>query len=288
MADKPGLMQYLTAAFNARPFGMFVAPNWMGLAAVGLLGLTNPGFWVLGAGLEIGYLLALATNPRFRRIIDQRLTSGTDRDWTARIAQGLAELEPRDRQRYQAIAERCRSILDLQARVTGSAPAGLDQQQDGLGRLTWMYLRLLLAKHAIEKVLTDVPAGSPHDLAGTVAGLEKRLAKDSLSDELRRSLEGQLGILRQRIDRRAEADGQMAYIEAELTRIEQQVELIREQAALSTDQRSRLRSGNCAKGSFSCEWPRLSESINELKKALFGPPPKNPDMAPRKKAEAGR
>ena len=62
MADKPGFMQYLTAAFNARPFGMFVAPNWMGLAAFGLLGIINPGFWVLGAGLEIGYLLALATN----------------------------------------------------------------------------------------------------------------------------------------------------------------------------------------------------------------------------------
>jgi hypothetical protein len=44
---------------------------------------------------------------------------------------------------------------------------------------------------------------------------------------------------------------------------------VKQQAALSTDQRSRLRSGNCAKGSFSCEWPRLSEGLNELKK-LFG------------------
>lgn len=42
-----------------------------------------------------------------------------------------------------------------------------------------------------------------------------------------------------------------------------------QQAALSTDQRARLRSGNCAKGSFSCEWPRLSEGLNDLKK-LFG------------------
>jgi hypothetical protein len=31
----------------------------------------------------------------------------------------------------------------------------------------------------------------------------------------------------------------------------------------------------CAKGSFSCEWPRLSESLNELKK-LFSPPPSKP------------
>jgi hypothetical protein len=31
----------------------------------------------------------------------------------------------------------------------------------------------------------------------------------------------------------------------------------------------RIRAGNCAKGSFSCEWPRLSGGLNDLKK-LFG------------------
>src|SRR3954447_6586975 len=58
--------------------------------------------------------------------------------------------------------------------------------------------------------------------------------------------------------------------------------------AAANDLRSRTKTANCAQHSFSCEWPRLSESINELKKALFGPPPRNPDMASRKKVEAGR
>jgi hypothetical protein len=31
----------------------------------------------------------------------------------------------------------------------------------------------------------------------------------------------------------------------------------------------------CTKGSFSCEWPRLSESLNDLKK-LFSPTPSKP------------
>jgi hypothetical protein len=58
--------------------------------------------------------------------------------------------------------------------------------------------------------------------------------------------------------------------------------------AATNDLRSRAKTANCAQHSFSCEWPRLSESINELKKALFGPPPRNPEIASRKKAEAGR
>ena len=53
MAAKPGFWSYLTAAFNARPFGMFVAPE-LGRARGRRVcsGVVNPGFWVLGAGLE--------------------------------------------------------------------------------------------------------------------------------------------------------------------------------------------------------------------------------------------
>lgn len=35
------------------------------------------------------------------------------------------------------------------------------------------------------------------------------------------------------------------------------------------------KSAPCTKGSFSCEWPRLSESLNDLKK-LFNPTPSKP------------
>ena len=46
---KKGLWSYIKAAFNARPLGMPIPPNWIGIAAFGLLGLTSWGFWVLGA-----------------------------------------------------------------------------------------------------------------------------------------------------------------------------------------------------------------------------------------------
>jgi hypothetical protein len=37
-------------------------------------------------------------------------------------------------------------------------------------------------------------------------------------------------------------------------------------------QAARIKAANCAKNSFSCEWPRLSEGINEIKK-VFNPTP---------------
>ena len=42
--------------------------------------------------------------------------------------------------------------------------------------------------------------------------------------------------------------------------------------AAANELRSRSKGLNCAQHSFSCDWPRLSEGIKDLKKALFGPP----------------
>jgi hypothetical protein len=41
------------------------------------------------------------------------------------------------------------------------------------------------------------------------------------------------------------------------------------------DTRPRPKGGPCTKGAFSCEWPRLSESLSDLKK-LFSPTPSKP------------
>jgi hypothetical protein len=69
---KVGMWDYIKAAFNARPIGMFVAPNWVGLALFALLGWWNPAFLLIGAGLELAYLYALSTNKRFQRYVSGR------------------------------------------------------------------------------------------------------------------------------------------------------------------------------------------------------------------------
>ena len=153
MAQKPGFLEYVKAAFNARPLGMFVAPNWVGLAAFGLLGVANPGFWVLGAGLELGYLLTLATNTRFQRTVSSRPIAAARAEWNGRIASLLERLSEDDRGRYQALSARCASIIDLQTQGGGELPHGIEAQADSLGRLSWMFLRLLVARSTILSVL---------------------------------------------------------------------------------------------------------------------------------------
>jgi hypothetical protein len=213
---------------------MFVPPNWIALAATGLLGLAEPGIWVIGAGFELAYLLVLASNERFQRAVAPAPAARSADDWTARTGRALLQLSETDRRRYQQVAERCRSIIELQVKDSVGGAIAMEAQHESLARLAWLYLRLLVGRHTIRKVQAD--ANPADELPGALAALESRLGSgETLTAELRRSLEGQAEILRQRIEHRKEAARQVAFIESELVRIEQQVELIREQAALSTD-----------------------------------------------------
>jgi hypothetical protein len=227
MASKPGFLDYVTAAFNARPLGM------VGLAAFGLLGIANPGFWVLGAGLELGYLLTLATNGRFQRAVSSRPLSEARAEWNRRIERLSSRLSRPDRERFTALSQRCASIIDLQTHGGAETPQGIEAQADSLGRLSWMFLRLLVARGVILHVLDD--GEQDQSLEERKRALERQALDESLPADLRRSLTGQIDILTQRLEQRQQADRKLAYIDAELARIEGQVELIREQAALSTD-----------------------------------------------------
>jgi hypothetical protein len=48
------------------------------------------------------------------------------------------------------------------------------------------------------------------------------------------------------------------------------VEAPNKPGAAASDLRSHTRATNCARHSFSCDWPRLSEGIKDIKKVLFG------------------
>ncbi len=282
VASTPGFLDYVSAAFNARPFGMFVAPNWIGLGAFGLLGLMNPGFWVLGAGLELAYLLTLSTNPRFQRAIAAGPVSAAHGEWNDRIQRLTVRLNEEDRGRYAALADRCRSIIDLQTQGAAELSPGVETQADSLGRLSWTFLRLLVARETILSVLRE--GEDDEVLDRRRATLKRQAGDESSSPELRRSLAGQIEILEQRIEQRKQAEHKLAFINAELARIEEQVELIREQAALSTDPEllSRRIDEIAATLGGTGQWIRDQQRVfGAMEDLLSEPPPLAPDARAR-------
>ena len=276
-----GIKDTIRAAFHARPMGMWVPPNWIGLGLFALLGCVNPGFWVLGFGLEIAYLYGVGTHPRFRRVVEASLQGRAEGLWTEKLERLVADLDPEDQRRYRALESRCRAILRQQS--AASTPTALSAQGDGLRRLSWIYLRLLVTRQSITRALREStgPGGTSESFEDRIGHLEDRVKGAGLSEELRKSLTGQIEILKQRQGKQREARDKLAFLEAELIRIQEQAELVREQAVLTTspevvsqriDQISETLGGTTQ---WIQEQQRIYGSVEDL---LEEPPPLSPDV----------
>ncbi len=236
---KVGLWGYIKAAFNARPLGMFVPPNWVGVVAFALLGILNPGFWAIGAGLELAYLFVLSNNKRFQNAVDAQASFGGQQESADKLKRQLAQLIPPERARYDALERRCQAILQQQ-QMGPEALRDLASQGEGLGRLLWIYLRLLLSRQAFRALLEEAEdagrRGGRESLERQIQRLQRQLEDPPPEqDDLRKSLESLVQILQQRLDTQREAREKLAFLDAEIARVEQQVELIREQAVLTHD-----------------------------------------------------
>ena len=240
---------YFAAAFNARPFGMPVPPNWFALAAFALLGwFVSPGFWLIGAGLEGLYLWALTRNPRFRAIVDSE--SGSS-DWHARYEMLSSHLEAADRDAQASIEAQATEIIDLLQR-TGAT----DTQMSDVRQMAWIHLKLVAARASVQQVIAS--AGREHrNLEEQERRVIDRLSRNDADDELKRSLEQQLEVIRSRRSAHADAERRHELIDAEIERLRQQVSLVREQALLATDEHSAAASLDA-----------LSASLNEANRWL--------------------
>jgi hypothetical protein len=216
---------------------MFIPPNWIGLGVFGLLGILNPGFWLVGLGLELGYLWILGTNERFQNFVGASQKVLTRKQWQTKVDLLVQQLNSEDQQRYRKLEARCRSLLEQQLQLQlQTAPAqALQAQNEGLGRLLWLYLRLLSTRQAINRMLLGQGSlDASQDLEERIGQLKAKL-NEQLSEDLRKSYTGQVEILGQRLERRREAKEKMDFLDAELTRIQEQIELVREQAVLTAD-----------------------------------------------------
>jgi len=97
-----------------------------------------------------------------------------------------------------------------------------------------------------------------------------------LADQ-RRSNEAAQAVARQQREQQEQQAQrlQQVTLRTDVERVPVPVERPKVFQTVGADGRPRPKGGPCAKGSFSCEWPRLSEGLSDLKK-LFSPTPSKP------------
>ena len=246
MKDKPS---YLAKAFNARPLGMPIPPNWFGIGAFGLLGaLINPGLWLIGLGAEGLYLWWLSRNERFRATVDAE--AGIT-DSTSRYENLLAHLDSGEQSQQYEIEQEAAEIVALLQRSEAHGSQIGDVRQ-----MAWLHLKLLAARAAFSEVV-EVAERERKKLDEQERRCRERMAASDTDDELRRSLEQQIEVIQSRLAAHADAKRRMELVDAELGRLRQQVSLVREQALLATEDSNMAQSLDA-----------LSASLNEANRWL--------------------
>lgn len=230
------MFEYLKKAFWAGPTvpGLGRLPvNALATAGFGILGFGHPAFWLLGLGLEVGYLALVASDQRFQRWVDrERKRQGQGQGEPAAGRQELIQkLGPEARRRLAVLEEKCLRILH----VSSEADAGdfeLAGGHDALERLRWIYLKLLVARHYLESSRIQT---SEADVERRIADLERDMARDEATEataSLRASQAATLKILKQRLQNLMRREKTLKEVDSDLSRIEAQVDLALESATL--------------------------------------------------------
>ncbi len=232
MAGEPlSYWQIVKAAFwkpiRSRVLGAMPLTQML-LAAFGLAGFFNPGFWLLGLAALVAIVGGRSSSARFQKLLEAERIAARAEGAEDRMQKAYERLQPASQSRYRAVVLQCREILGLGAiddrKVT-------DFRAGNLNQLLWLFLRLLASRESIQDTLARVDR---RQLEAGVASLRTRLT--TVADQegaLARSLKATLEIQEKRLANLDTAANNLAVIDAELERIEQQVRLVREESAVS-------------------------------------------------------
>ncbi|HME10493.1 MAG TPA: hypothetical protein VKG25_25795 [Bryobacteraceae bacterium] len=223
------MWRYLKAAFwvgvDVPALGR-VPVNLAGVLGFGILGFAEPAFWLLGAGLETTFLFAMAFNQRFQKVVDASHLEIRDGD-TESKRQNLIRQLPADLQsRMFQLGKGCQRVLEINRQSDDLVG---DTNRDALGRLEWVYLKLLVARNNLVSMANQE---SEADLTKKVAEFEAGLRNTGDSETLRQSRSATLAILKERLANVHRRQESLAEIDSDLTRIEAQVQLIIENASM--------------------------------------------------------
>jgi len=223
--------RYLKAAFLVGvqvPALGRVPVNALAAAGFLILGFGHPGFWFLGLATEAAIVPSLAFNKRFQKVVDaadKEITSGDSQ--SKRIS--LVKQLPSDYQsRLSTLERRCGKVLEVY-RNAQADDFVVDTNHDALENLKWVYLKLLIARYHLLTAGTD---DTPQSLERKIKSLEADLADATETAALRQSKAATLDILKRRLANIQRREQSLEEVESDLTRVESQVDLILDNAAM--------------------------------------------------------
>jgi hypothetical protein len=228
-----GFFDFVKAAFSwrMRVAGMGRMPvNYLALAGFAILGVGNPGFWLLGMAFEVAYLVFMAGNARFQKIVFGNQLLAQKKIWKEKQDNLFASLDSPSQERYKKLARLCTQIIHNADVTRGNEQ--VDLRVSGLNQLLWTFIKLLNSRIKINKMMSQV---TRTDIEREVSKLSEKLTHEDPASTIYRSLQGTLEIEKKRLENLIKAGESIKVLDSELERIEKQVSLLHEEHLVSSD-----------------------------------------------------
>jgi hypothetical protein len=201
--------------------------NAMAATAFAILGFAEPAFWLLGLATEAIVIPALAFNPRFQRLVAAQSLELSQGDAEQKRRALVKLLEVGAQQRLWALAKKCNQVLDVY-RSQQAEDYIIDSNDQALKNLEWVYLKLLVARHHLM-----IPSSeTEQSLEAKIQAIDRDLQDGEETESLRQSKTATLHILKKRLATMRKKQQTLEEIESDLTRIDNQVDLILENATV--------------------------------------------------------
>jgi hypothetical protein len=201
--------------------------NALGTAAFAILGFAQPAFWLLGLAIEAVVVPTLAFSPRFQKVVEAQSLELSEGDANQKRQALVKLLETGAQQRLWGLAKKCNQVLDVY-RSQQTEDYIIDSNDQALKNLEWVYLKLLVARHH----LLNPTSETEQSLEKKIQDLENDLRGGEETESLRQSKTATLNILKKRLATMRKKLQTLEEIESDLTRIDNQVDLILENATV--------------------------------------------------------
>ncbi|MBB5055341.1 hypothetical protein HDF16_000010 [Granulicella aggregans] len=206
--------------------------NAMAAFAVAALGFVEPSVWLAGLGIEAAVVSSLAFNSRFQNVVDALALPASVKAEADKRSALIAALPANLNARLVALHKTATRVIAICQKL-GAEPETIAGTQASLDKLEWICLKLLIAR---DHLVNDLGLESAESLDGRIAALRKQLPDGTgaaaPSTGLQRSQMATLDLLERRMANLRNRETLLAENESDLCRIEAQVELMRENAAI--------------------------------------------------------
>lgn len=279
MASGRNLASYLKRAFVSKWNLLF----FLGASVAAAISPEPTAFLSLVAAGELAYLAGMVSRPKFRTAVDAQehkaLTAGrqTKRKAPVSLAKLVASLPANARRRFTGLRNHCLEMSNIAVGARGQTDDGArtdDLRTPALDRLLWVFLRLLVAQHALDRFITSTDEA---ELTQKLQDVKTRLEsfEEGGDERIRASLIDSVAVAELRLSNYQKARGNADFVELELDRIETKIQALVELSVNRQDPDYLTDQVDAAADSMKQTESAISElqNITGLTDVLEEPPP---------------